>query len=176
VPTSQETHEPAQPFPLPDAFPPLPAIPGVSNIYPQTTATPASNGARECDPCHEGVTGVGLWLTGGTTSPTTLPLVRFVNLYPRNVSHFQAQPALSFPSATFPVNWIEIPQRNYNHGSKQFDFKRSENILFSTKDHPGINLGDALRKDFSRLNGRDDPALLGGSGVISCRLLVGFSC
>ena len=85
------------------------------------------------------------------------------------------QPAPSSPPVTaLPHGWIKIPQSVYDHGSKQWDFKRLESISFSTNGRPGINLGDALRKKFAGLDGRDDPMLQGSAGAISCRLLVGF--
>jgi hypothetical protein len=96
------------------------------------------------------------------------------SLYPRKYSHFATtQPSPSFPlAATYPAKWIRIPQRDYDFGCKQLDFNRLEPISFSTKDNPGINLGDALRKNCTRLHRRDDLMLQGTSGVISCRLLV----
>lgn len=96
------------------------------------------------------------------------------NSYSQKYSHsVTTQPSPSFGlTATFPANWIKVPQRAYNYGHKQFDFCRLEPILFSTKGSPGINLGDALRENHTRLNGRNDPILRGTSGVISCRLLV----
>ena len=68
---------------------------------------------------------------------------------------------------------MKIGQRSYHYGRKQLDFKPREPIPFSTKEHPGINLGDALRKNCAHLNCGDDPVPQGTSGVISCRLLVG---
>jgi hypothetical protein len=35
-------------------------------------------------------------------------------------------------------------------------------------------MGDALRKTFTGLDGRDDPVLEDAAGAISCRLLVGL--
>jgi len=35
-------------------------------------------------------------------------------------------------------------------------------------------MGDALRKEFTGLDGRDDPVLQEAAGAISCRLLVGL--
>lgn len=35
-------------------------------------------------------------------------------------------------------------------------------------------MGDALRKVFTGLDGRDDPVLQEATGAISCRLLVGL--
>ena len=86
------------------------------------------------------------------------------------------QPVSSLaPAPSFPLGWIKIPQRDYDHGRKQRNFKQLEPIFFSTYGRPGINLGDALRKEFGGLDGRDDPMLRGAGGAISCRLLVGFS-
>ena len=36
-------------------------------------------------------------------------------------------------------------------------------------------MGDALRKTFTGLDGRDNPVLQGAAGAISCRFLVGLS-
>lgn len=82
----------------------------------------------------------------------------------------------SLPSAaTFPLNWIKVPQRNYDHGRKQWSFKKLEPVSFGVGGRPGINLGNALRKRFEGLDGRDDPVLQDAAGAISCRFLVGLS-
>ena len=84
------------------------------------------------------------------------------------------QPTSSSPSVTTPPrNWIKIPQRNYDHGRRQWDFKASQPISFTANGLPGINMRDALRKTFVGLDGLDDPVLQETSGAISCRLLVG---
>ncbi|KAF9789777.1 hypothetical protein BJ322DRAFT_1105639 [Thelephora terrestris] len=133
-----------------------PAPPVISCTSSQTTAPPVDNVAR--NPRNEGVTEARSWLTGDVHSPAIAP----------------ATPSLvsSPPQATsFPANWDRIPQRGYNPGSKQCNFKRLEPIHFHTKDHPGINLGDALHKNFAHLRGKSEPVLQGVSGSISCRLL-----
>jgi len=141
------------------SYPSLPKAPGFS-IIPQAATALADDVTRGLDTCYARATGTGLVLTGFTHPPVSIPTIPL--------------PFPSFPSAAeFPTNWIRIPQRIYNYGHKQFDFKRLGPIIFSTKDHLGINLGDAYRKNCTRLNGRDDPMLPGISGVISCRLLVG---
>ena len=76
------------------------------------------------------------------------------------------------PAPAFPPNWIRVPQRGYDYGRKQWNFERSEPISFSVNGRPGINMGDALRKSFAELDGRDDPVLQDAQGAISCRLLV----
>jgi len=48
----------------------------------------------------------------------------------------------------------------------------SDPIPFSVNGRPGINVGDALRKEFTGLDGQDDPVLDEAAGAISCRLLV----
>lgn len=68
---------------------------------------------------------------------------------------------------------MKIGQRSYNYGRRQLDFKPLEPIPFSTKEHPGFNLGDALRKNYAHLNRGGDSVPQGTPGVISCRLLVG---
>jgi len=78
-------------------------------------------------------------------------------------------------ATTFPFNWIKVPQRDYDHGRKQWSFKRLEPVSFSVGGRSGINLGDALRKEFEGLEGWDDPVLQDASGAISCRFLVGSS-
>ena len=83
------------------------------------------------------------------------------------------QPAPSSPPVTvFPPNWIRVPQRDYKR--KQWSFKRLNTISFSVGGRPGVNMGAALRKTFTDLDGRDDPMLQDASGAISCRLLVGL--
>ncbi|KAF9644512.1 hypothetical protein BDM02DRAFT_3121809, partial [Thelephora ganbajun] len=70
-----------------------------------------------------------------------------------------------------PSNWIQVPQRIYNHGCRQWDFEQSEPIFFSVDGSPGINMQHALRKNFAGLDGRDDQMLQNTVGAISCRLL-----
>jgi hypothetical protein len=83
------------------------------------------------------------------------------------------QPTPSSPLAiTFPSNRTMVPQRRYDHGKKQWDFNQLESISFSVDGRPGINMGDALQKTFTGLDGRDDPVLTDAAGAISCRLLV----
>lgn len=69
-------------------------------------------------------------------------------------------------------NWFEVPQRVYEHGRRQWDFRQSEPISFSVGGLRGINMGEALRKQFTGLDGRDDSMLQNTTGTISCRLLV----
>ena len=86
----------------------------------------------------------------------------------------QTQPATSSSRITTPPpDWIRIPQRIYDHGRKQLNFNPLEPISFSMNGRPGINMGDALRKAFTGLDGRDEPVLPDAAGAISCRLLVG---
>jgi hypothetical protein len=84
-----------------------------------------------------------------------------------------SSPIPSPRTATFPpFNWKLIPQNSYDHGKKQWDFRPSESVPFSTNGFPGMNMGDAFRKKFTDLDGRDDPVLQDASNVISYRLLV----
>lgn len=92
----------------------------------------------------------------------------------KNNNDTQPAPPLPFV-ATFPLNWIEVPQRNYGHGLKQRCFQQLDTVSFSVGDRQGINMGDALRKVFVGLNGRDDPVLQDTARAISCRFLVGSS-
>lgn len=86
-----------------------------------------------------------------------------------------AQPAPPLPSATtFLIDWVKVPQRDYDHGRKQWNFKPSESFFFHTNGYPGVNLGDALRGKIANFDGQDDPMLQGAAGAISCRLLVGL--
>jgi len=55
---------------------------------------------------------------------------------------------------------------------RQLDFERSESINFNVNGRPGVNVGDILRKEFTGLDGRDDPVLREAASAISCRLLV----
>ena len=85
----------------------------------------------------------------------------------------QTQPTPSSPPVTaLPPDWIKVPQRDYDHGRKQRNFERLAPIFFSVNGRPGINLGDALRKTSTGLDGRDDPVLQEATSTISCRLLV----
>jgi len=72
----------------------------------------------------------------------------------------------------FAPRWFEVPQRPYDHGRRQWDFKPLEPVPFSVNGLYGINMGDALRKQFTGLDGRDDQVLEDTTGVISCRLMV----
>lgn len=138
-------------------FPSLPA-PGVSNIRPEDTVMPTNYVARGYSPCYETVLGPGVTSTSGVY-PTFVAPAATLSIPPLPVS------------PTFPIHWMKIPQRDYTHGSKQLDFNRLNPIFFSTKGYPGVNLGDLLRKNFSLLDGRDDPMLQNASGTVSCRLL-----
>jgi hypothetical protein len=85
-----------------------------------------------------------------------------------------SRPTLLPPQvATFPPpGWLEIPQTAYTYGVKQFDFTPLEPILFYVNGRPGVNMGQALRKVFTGLDGRDDPMLLQNTRLaVSCRLL-----
>jgi hypothetical protein len=86
-------------------------------------------------------------------------------------------PPISSPQAvTFPPpNWHMIPQKPYGRRQNHRNFVPLESIYFSVNGHPGMNMGDAFRKMFTGLDGRDDPVLQDASKVISCRLLVRVS-
>jgi len=77
---------------------------------------------------------------------------------------------------SYPPNWRKIPQTIYDHGKKQWDFRPSEPILFHVNGRPGVNMGDAFRKKFTDLDGRDDLVLQDAPSAISCRLWVCSSC
>ena len=76
----------------------------------------------------------------------------------------------------YPSNWRKIPQKVYDHGKKQWDFRPSQPIMFHVNGCPGVNMGDALRKKFTGLDGRDDLVLQDARHAISCRLWVRSSC
>ena len=77
---------------------------------------------------------------------------------------------------SYPSNWRKIPQTIYDHGKKQWDFRPSEPIVFHSNGRPGVNMGDAFRKKFTDLDGRDDLVLQDAPAAISCRLWVRFLC
>jgi hypothetical protein len=84
-------------------------------------------------------------------------------------------PVPSPQTATFPpFHWKMIPQNIYGRGRKQWGFRPSQSVSFNTNGFPGMNMGDALRKRFAGLDGRDDPVLQDASNVISYRLFVRF--
>ena len=68
--------------------------------------------------------------------------------------------------------WFNVPQRVYKYGDKQRNFKKADPIPFSVDGLPGINMGNALRKKFKGLDGRDNPMFQNAAGAISCRFLV----
>lgn len=71
-----------------NAFPFPSATPGTACIQAQTAVIPPDNGVRDYDPRHQGATGTGLWITGGTyppiVVPTSAPSVRLHNAYAQN--------------------------------------------------------------------------------------------
>lgn len=76
--------------------------------------------------------------------------------------------------ASPPPNWHKIPQMAYHYGQKQWDYTPSEYISFRVNGRPGMNMRDALRRDFTDLSGRDDLVLQDASSTISCRFSVHF--
>lgn len=135
-------------------LPPLPDVPGPPSFQPRTTVIPLDNDVG--DP-------VALFIKPKHT--------------PDSRKYFEAaQPVQPSPLATtFPHRWIRVPQRDYDHGRKQWSFKQLKSVSFSVRGRLGINLGDALRKTFEGLDSRDDPVLQDASGAISCRFMVGLS-
>ena len=100
---------------------------------------------------------------------------RLCPIYPVSTPPLPPIPA-SQAAPLFPSNWRKIPQQVYDHGKKQWDFQPSEPILFHVNGHLGVNMGDALRKKFTGLDGRDDLILQDARHSISCRLWVRSSC
>jgi len=84
-----------------------------------------------------------------------------------------AQPIPPPQATTFPPpNWHKIPQNAYDQGQKQWYFTPLESVSFSINGRLGVNMGDARRKRFEGLDGRDDIVLQDASSTISCRLSV----
>ena len=81
-------------------------------------------------------------------------------------------PALGQNAMGHPSNWHKIPQTVYGWGKKRWDYQPSEPILFHVNGRPGVNMGDALRNEFTGLDGRDDPMFQDGVDAFSCRLMV----
>lgn len=105
----------------------------------------------------------------GTHQPLPAPME--LEVMPFGVfSSMALQTAVSLPS-----NWFRIPQMPYNQGRKSWDFKPLEPISFSVNGRPGVNMGDALHRRFTGLDGRDDLILQDAGDVISCRLSVRLS-
>lgn len=93
-------------------------------------------------------------------------------IYSASVSSLPPIPAPSQTVTSHPFNWRKIPQEVYDYGKKQWDFRPSEPILFHVNDRPGVNMGDAFRKKFTGLDGRDDLVLQLAGDTFSCRLWV----
>ena len=72
-----------------------------------------------------------------------------------------------------PPKWYQIPQTPYN--LKQWDFTQSKPILFQVDGFPGMSMGNALRKTFTALQGRDDLMFQDAGIAISFRLWVRLS-
>lgn len=146
--------------------------------------------AREHDFRNEGVTrfsdfGVGY---GGTTAGTNNDGSQCLDKRKRAITpdegrkmrrslpDLQIAPlAMEPPTTTPPSNWHMISQRIYRSKQKQRHFEHSEPIFFSVNGFPGVKMGEALRNNFTGLDGRDDLVLNkyhGQSRAILCRLLV----
>jgi len=79
------------------------------------------------------------------------------------------------PAFITPDAHIIIPQMPYVYDSRRQGWQHSEPIIFSTNGFPGLNMGDALRKRFTGLDGQDDLVLQGAGACISCWLEVRWS-
>jgi hypothetical protein len=130
--------------------------PGVPGTQPQNTATPPDNDIYPT-PHDEIITGAEL-RSIGLKPPLSAPPI------PPQVL---PSPAVTAP----PPSRTRVPQRDYCHGKKQWNFKRLNHVSFSVDGRPGINLRDALHKTFTGLDDRDDAVLTDSAGAISCRLL-----
>ena len=100
---------------------------------------------------------------------------RFCAIYSVSTSPLPPIPA-SQTAPSYSPNWRKIPQKVYDYGKKQWNFRPSKPILFHVNGYPGVNMGDALRKKFTGLDGRDDLILQDAQDAISCRLWVRSSC
>ena len=116
-------------------------------------------------------------MAGGSNLPDRLTYIHPTvdQSYPEGafpVAVFRPPVAMEYQAATFPPNWYPIPQRIYDYGRRQRDYIRSGPIHFHVNGRPGLNIGNALRKNFQGLEGRDDLVLQDAGRAISCRLLV----
>lgn len=150
-----------------DLLPP-PTAPDLENIH-EISETPRDNQEAIPDPSHPHI-------PDPTSRPPTIttPVDNRMNLCAVcSASSSLPLPVLPPQTATSPPsNWHKIPQRVYDHGRKQWDYTPSGCISFGVNDRPGMNIGDALRKRFMDLVGRDDLVLQDAGSVISCRLSV----
>lgn len=111
-----------------------------------------------------------------TQSPAVPPFVRQVSPHDPFSMDFlssEQQRLLSLPppaSASIRY-WVQVPQRVYDLGPRQWAFERSEPISFSVNGFPGMNMQEAYRKHFTGLDGRDDPMFRNSAGAISCRFM-----
>lgn len=96
------------------------------------------------------------------------------NESPFKIFSFQVPTQPPTPSPLVPTSWVKLPQINYDRGGRQWNYRSSEPTSFSVNGRPGVNMRDALRKEFTGFDGRDDPVLQGAASAISCRLLVGL--
>lgn len=175
VPPSQNTFEPPPPSPPPPPPPPtgelFPTFPSESLLDAQSVQAVRQNTLPYLPTAPEASSS---WPRTSTIAPVNSAGGRYTGatgarLRIASREHLDT----TQPAPPSPIRWIKVPQRSYDHGSRQWDFKPLEPIFFSTNGYPGINLGDALHRRFKGLDGRDDPMLQGAPGVISCRLLVG---
>ena len=81
-------------------------------------------------------------------------------------------PAPSQNATGYSSNRRKIPQTVYGWGKKRWDYLQLEPILFHVNGHPGVNMGGALRDEFTGLDGRDDLMFQDGVDAFSCRLMV----
>jgi hypothetical protein len=83
-------------------------------------------------------------------------------------------PILPQPVTFLPPKWQKIPQQRYEQ--KQWDYRPAQDILFPVNGQPGVNMGEAFRKRFAALEGRDDLVLQIARTAFSCRIWVCSSC
>lgn len=69
---------------------------------------------------------------------------------------------------TLPSHWVKVPQDEYDYGRRQRDFEPSNPVYFTTGDCPGVNLQDALNKEFTGLVDPNEE-LLAHTAAILCR-------
>ena len=159
-----------------NTFLPFPDISGPPSFQPRAPAMLLDSDMRNRDACFKEGTGAGSRVTCDTCSfivAPALPLVRFMRSIHAIPQFETTQQTPSPPLATISLlDWVKVPQRDYDQGRKQWSFTPLQPIFFSVGGRPGVNIREALRKEFENLDGRDGPVLQDTSGAISCRFLV----
>ena len=126
------------------------------------------------DPVYQHGLPMGTPLEVQSTSVNDMPKISAV--CPASTSPPPPSSPLPSQAATFdPPKWYKIPQSLSPYGPKQWEFVQQEPILFHVGGFPGVSMGDALRREFTALQGRDNPVLRDVSAAITLRLQVRLS-